>query len=309
MLEAAVIVLRFLQYAGAMVLLGSSLFLLYALPLHGPGAAASLGWPRRILALSAGVLLGGTLLGLLAQTSVLAGSVSEGLKMESLSAVVTTMAMGPSSLVRAGAAAAALGLLVSVPAGRWLYLASAALGAIASASFAWMGHGAATQGPGHLVHLGADVLHLAAAALWVGALVMFFGLLIPVAARRPDRVRALHSALQGFAGVGSGIVAILVATGLVNSWILVGPSHLAGLWTTPYGQLLSLKLVLFGAMLGLAGANRFRLTPGLARGLESAEPARALAALRRSLLLETGLSLAVLAIVAWLGTLAPAASQ
>ena len=59
-------------------------------------------------------------------------------------------------------------------------------------------------------------------------------------------------------------------------------------------------------MLGLAGANRFKLTPALRAAM--GDPDRtvlAIAALRRSLVLEAGAALAVLAAVAWLGRMSP----
>lgn len=309
MLEPAVILLRLVQYAGAMILFGSSLFLVYALSADGQGSGAQLGWSRRLLAWSAAGLLAASVLGLLAQTSILAGSIREGLTPASLSAVITSMSIGPSALARAGAGAIALAALATQRPGRILWWTCAGLGAVACASFAWMGHGAATEGPPGLLHLAADVLHALAAGAWIGALVVFFGLL----RRRSGDVdldRALHKALHRFSGVGSALVATLVATGLVNSWFLVGPTRLPRLWTTPYGQLLSLKLALFVGMLALAATNRFRHTPALGAALGGARSRRpALQALRRSLLWESALSLAVLGLVAWLGTLAPVSAQ
>jgi putative copper resistance protein D len=68
-------------------------------------------------------------------------------------------------------------------------------------------------------------------------------------------------------------------------------------------------LLLFGGMVAVATANRFRLVPALGRTLGHAGlPQGAVAALRRSLALETGLSLGVLLLVAWLGTLEPPAA-
>jgi putative copper resistance protein D len=307
-LEPAVILLRLAQYIGAMILFGSSLFALYALP--GPGAGGAMRWLRPLLAWSAAGLLVAGLVGLLAQTSLLAGSLSEGLKASSLTAVVTTMGLGRAALVRAGLAALALLLLSLRRPDRTPLTLCALLGAVACASFAWMGHGAATEGPGGWVHLVADIVHALAAGVWVGALTGFLLLL----KRRPDDDTALdqlrHKALHGFSGVGSGLVAALVASGLVNSWFLVGPTRLAGLWTTPYGQLLSLKLVLFLGMIGLAATNRFRLTPNLEVALRTTgTPAVALGALRRSLIVESGLAFAVLSLVAWLGMLAPVSAQ
>jgi putative copper resistance protein D len=57
---------------------------------------------------------------------------------------------------------------------------------------------------------------------------------------------------------------------------------------------------------GLAASNRLLLTPALERSLRSGEPsAPAVTALRRSVFAETLAAGAVLALVAWLGTLAP----
>ncbi len=308
MLESAVIVLRLLQYAGAMILFGSSLFAVYALPTQGFGSAPETKLFRPLLIWSGVGLLLASLAGLVAQTSVLAGSLGEGLKLSSLGAVVGTMGLGRAALIRAAAAVVAVAVLAARKADSDALLACAALGGISCASLAWMGHGAATEGPGGAVHLVADILHALAAGIWIGALVAFGGLLL----RRAKSVQldgVLHTALHRFSGVGSGLVAVLVASGLVNSWFLVGPERLSGLWTTPYGQLLSLKLVLFAGMLALAAANRFRLTPALGAALATGTREPALRALRLSLMLETGLAFAVLGLVAWFGMLAPVSAQ
>ena len=65
------------------------------------------------------------------------------------------------------------------------------------------------------------------------------------------------------------------------------------------------ELLLFAAMLVLAGLNRWRLTPALGVAVHNDNPASALAGLRRSLLAEGSAALAILAVVAWLGTLEP----
>jgi len=110
--------------------------------------------------------------------------------------------------------------------------------------------------------------------------------------------------------VGTIVVALLIVTGLVNSWILVGPHGVGQLSGNQYIRLLAIKLALFAAMLGLAAINRFRLTPALRRDLQAGSmPVGALRALRRSIALEFGLATSVLAIVAWLGTLMPPASS
>lgn len=310
MLEPAVIVLRLIQYAGTMVLMGSALFFLYALPKTGAASATALKWPRPLLAAGATAVLVGSLLGVIAQTIVMAGSLQEGLKPSSLSFVMTSTGLGRASLVRVVAAGMALSALLILRPSRGLWRLAALLGVVICASLAWMGHGAASEGPGALLHLMSDIIHALAAAVWIGALAAF---LILLCSRSPGTLgshRALHHALHGFSGVGAALVALLVATGLINSWFLVGPTRLGDLLTTPYGQLLLAKLALFGVMLGLAAANRWRLTPALQHALDADRPPNAeLAELRRSLMLETASALAVLCLVAWLGTLAPVSAQ
>ena len=309
MLEPAVIVLRLAQYLGAMVLMGSSLFFVYALPGRGDGSAAEAPWASRLLACAGTLLAATALLSILGQASILSGSFSEGLKPETLSAVATGMDLGKAAIIRAAAPGLAVLLILVLKPSRTTWIVAATLGAIATASLAWMGHGAATEGVGASLHLVSDILHAWAAAVWIGALVAFL-LLLRTPTPTPAATGALHRALHGFSGVGTAVVAVLLATGAINGWFLVGLDHLNGLWTTAYGRLLSLKLVLFVVMLGLAAANRFQLTPALGRGLGAQDSeGAALDHLRRSVILETALGFGVLVLVAWFGTLAPPAAM
>ena len=148
-----------------------------------------------------------------------------------------------------------------------------------------MGHGAAIM----LVHLASDVLHTLGAGIWIGALVAFLLLLVTDHRHGETERRALH----GFSGVGSALVAVIVATGLVNGWFVVGLAGLPRMLTIPYGQLLTVKLLLFLFMSGLAAANRFHLTPRLEAALNS-PPDTPRAASSGKL----GFSLAVLGLVA-----------
>jgi putative copper resistance protein D len=168
-----------------------------------------------------------------------------------------------------------------------------------------MGHGATTDGGGHWVHLGADILHALAAALWLGALAAFAGLVLP-RAQPSERLAATARALTRFSPLGMALVATLAVTGLVNAWYLVG-TDVATALRDPYGQLLALKLALFAAMLALAALHRQRSVPALAARIEARTLPQgdALASLRRSLLAEALLGFAVLALVAWFGTLPP----
>ena len=76
-------------------------------------------------------------------------------------------------------------------------------------------------------------------------------------------------------------------------------------FTTTYGILLAIKLVFFLAMLALAAANRYRLTPMLEASIASDNHGPAIAALKSSLVLESGCALLILALIACLGMLNP----
>jgi putative copper resistance protein D len=293
MIEPAIVVVRLLQYLGATVLFGSSLFFIY-------GAPAPPRWGRALVAGAAALLAAAALLSVAAQAILFAGSLAAGLTGEAMGAVVSSMDLGKAAVVRALAAASAAVLVLALPPSRASWSAAAALGAIATASLAWMGHGAASEGPLGAIHLTSDIIHALAAAVWIGALACFL-LLLADPSPSAEHQAALHAALRRFSGLGSVVVALLVLTGLINGWILVGPDNLVALWTSPYGRLLAAKVALFGAMLGLAAVNRYRLTPALG----SADPDAAIGALRRSVGLETAAALTILALVAWLGTLAP----
>ncbi len=155
------------------------------------------------------------------------------------------------------------------------------------------------------LHLAADVIHLLAAGGWLGAIAALLLLLRSSMAASPDSLRHAHGALERFSGMGTLIVGLVLATGIVNTWLLVGPANLASLPASLYGRLLLAKVMLFLVMLVLAAANRFRLVPALEAAIAAGDNRRARGAMRRSLLLEIGCAVTILALVAWLGTLEP----
>lgn len=304
MIETVIIAVRLAQYASVAVLLGSAAFYLYAPVSDLPPAFAR--GARTLLAVAAAVLTGASLTAIGAQSVFFAGSIEDGLTRESLVAVATQMSLGKAALVRAAAAAAAFAALLALRPSRATWTLVAALGCVAAVSLAWMGHAGAGEGAAGWVLLLSDIFHLLAAATWLGALAAFVQLLFlkPVTARL---CQTYHLALHRFSTLGSVLVATLLATGAVNSWLIIGPEGLTTIWNGEYGRLLILKLMLFAVMVGFAAMNRFRLTPALARRLDHVSAAEgAVRSLRRSVVLETVAGALVLALVAWLGTLSPA---
>jgi putative copper resistance protein D len=171
-------------------------------------------------------------------------------------------------------------------------------------ALAFAGHAASGEGVDGVVQEAADFLHLVAAAAWVGALLPLAVLLGGAQGRGAPAVAIARAATLRFSTLGIVSVAMVLATGIVNSWERVG--SVAALFGTDYGRLLSLKVALFLVMLAVAAVNRLRLTPRLVQELDAAAQQDALQQLRRNALVEAGLGAIILVIVAVLGMLPPA---
>lgn len=182
------------------------------------------------------------------------------------------------------------------------WTAGVVFSAVAVATLAWSGHAEHGVVPGAGLHLLGDVLHLIAAGVWVGALAWLLVLLSPFA-QAPQR--EIGHALAGFSGVGPGVVAMLIITGIINSLYLVGPRNALSLWQETYGLMLLIKLALFAMMFALAGVNRYRLTPRLAMAADGSNTERALGAFKATIAAETALAILVLAAVAFMGAVPP----
>ncbi len=307
MLEASLALCRFFQYAGATVLFGSPLLLLYGSPLPPTATGDTLKWVKRLLCWAALAVLTATILGFIAQTSHLAGSLVLAFEPGILKAALWDMSFGKSSVVRAGFALLDFITILLLPADKRLWWICTALGAFICISFVWMGHGAATQGNIGFVHLIGDIAHILAAAAWIGALAIFS---LVLTRPSPERIaqKTICTSLASFSGAGTAFVTIIIASGLINSAFLVG-WDIKQIVSTPYGQVLIAKLLLFAAMLVLAARNRLRHTPALATALQGmVPPQQAMADLRRSVVVETCVSTAILALVGWLGMLEPVAA-
>jgi putative copper resistance protein D len=306
-MDWAGIAIRFALYLDLMLACGLAAFALTA-----PAGTARV-MPLRAVLVACGCL--GLVLsagGLLVMTAAMAGTTLAQVDRETLTMIVDETPYGAAWTIRMVALVLAVGSASTIrgaepPPTR--IAASAIAFGLAVATLAWGGHGAMSEGALGLLHLGADILHLLAAALWMGSLL---GLVLLVA-RPAARIDAGHldlswRALHGFSRAGTAAVAIIVVTGVVNGWLIIGPDGMPSLPFTLYGQLLLAKLGAFAAMVGLASLNRFRLTPALGSVASSGAARREIGALRLSLAFEAALGIAVLALVAWLGTLEPVAA-
>jgi len=285
-LEAALVVVRFGHFTAALVLFG---WLLFPLAVnHGTPP------PRRaIVCFATLALLSGVGWFVLTAGSI-AGDLSKALEPATLNAVVFQTDFGPAWLGRLALIAAIIPWAAMAPRHPRSAPLTAASGVVV-ASLAATGHAQIGDGPVWALHAGADALHLLAAGAWLGGIV---GLAAMLQGRSDaNETEAAH----GFAGLGYAAVAVLVASGLVNTLTLLsGPTALV---RTDYGRLLSVKLALFGVMLALAAANRFRLAQRV--GWETG-PTLA-AGLRRNVVVELALGVAVITAVSLLGTLSTTA--
>lgn len=298
--------LRFALYVDLALLFGLPLFCLYAL--HGHERASWIAVRCQVMARAGAI--GGILLSL-GSLAVMARAMSgaagySALQSHVVGMIVTGTDFGVAWSVRLVALVLCLLAALSARARPGTRLAAlVAFAGIALATLAWGGHGAMNDGAGRYLHLGADVAHLLAAGAWAGALAAFVLLSLAQPASGPQAMALLSRTSNGFARIGTIIVATLVLTGAVNYWFIVGPV-LPDLTPMSYGGLLAAKLALFVAMLGLAAANRYLLSPRLAQALRAGDQGVAMRALRRSLVLESGAATLVLALVAVLGMLSPA---
>ncbi|MDE2598430.1 MAG: copper homeostasis membrane protein CopD [Rhodocyclaceae bacterium] len=216
------------------------------------------------------------------------------IEMHMLSMIVSGTDFGLAWIWRMTALLACLGFVWTTKSGRSTFLCIGA--GVAMATLAWAGHAVMDTGMLRYEHLGVDIAHLLAAATWAGALTAFLML-----SRNVSSAALFSRTTNGFAQIGSILVGVLVVTGAINYWLIVGPKLADSL----YGLLLLVKLALFGLMLGLAAINRFRLAPKLEAAVSRGDREEAMLALRRSIVIEASAATLIFAFVAYLGLQSP----
>jgi copper resistance protein D len=145
-----------------------------------------------------------------------------------------------------------------------------------------------------------DMIHLCATGLWIGGLVPLTIFLACVRASF-SLSEMVPYVLPRFSMLSLCCVSVLVVSGISNSWLLVGSIY--ALFATPYGQLLLFKLALFAILVGFGARNRFLVKAKLPKA--AADP-NLLGQLRRNVVCEACLGVAVVVIVACLGVTPPA---
>jgi putative copper export protein len=109
-----------------------------------------------------------------------------------------------------------------------------------------------------------DWLHLLAASLWSGGMVAFTAVIFPTWFRYGEQhVKLIADMARRFSGLAGIALAVVLLTGLYNSWIEV--RTLSALWITSYGNILSIKLLLVLVLIVLGASNRYISVPLLKR--------------------------------------------
>ncbi|GAA4565277.1 copper resistance protein CopC [Micromonospora coerulea] len=282
----AVKVVKYLGYAGLLLLVGPALVLAALWPRRLPRRG-----PARLAGAGLGLLVLATLAELWLQVPYTAGGGLFDVPSAGLGDVLGS-AFGTAHLVRLGLLAAAAFLLRPLfagPIGRTDGIILAILGGAALFTWPLAGHPAASPAPA--VSVVVDAVHLGSMAVWLGGLVMLAGFLLP----RADE-RELGAILPIWSRWAALAVAALLLAGTVQGLIEVATPK--ALVETTYGQLLLAKIGLFALVLGVAAYSR-----ALVRRRTAAErPTR----VRRAIWVELAITAVVLGVSATLVQTTPA---
>jgi copper resistance protein D len=291
-LTAALIVVRFVHFASVMALFGASVFLALLAPTSLRRALA----PRFHVAGVAAALIAAAMavLWLMLEGGEMGGEWGDATDPAVISSVLYETAFGFVWQARLALALAVVGVALwrtSPP------MAGVVLNGAFLASLGLVGHAAMREGASGLFERANQALHLLAGGFWLGALAPLF-LSLAYLDNPALRVDAA-AALRRFSGLGHVAVALVLATGVTNVFLILGKWPLD--FSSPYQASLAMKIACVAAMTLLALYNRYGLVPRL--GAASKE---ALRALRRNTLLELALGGAVLALVSAFATFEPA---
>jgi putative copper resistance protein D len=300
------IVSRLLQFAAVIVVFGCGAFRLYGLGTDTDTTSVHAlstfdDWFWRVATAGAVVVLLSAVSLMLATTANMAGTAAAALDPDTIRKVILGTSFGRVWCWHLFFVLLLIGTCL-VPRVSWRMPAILVLSLLLLVSLGWVGHALEGEGIASLVHQINQMVHLLAAGLWLGGLVPLAWLLGRAQSLSgKDWILVARDVGPRFSQMGYAAVALLAATGLLNTLLLVGSA--GALVGTPYGRLLALKILLFLGMVAVALFNRFRLLPRLQWETQASA---ATAALARSVLCEQELGLAILGVVSVLGTWPPA---
>jgi putative copper resistance protein D len=226
------------------------------------------------------------------EAAMIGGSWQSAVDRSTLSALLWDTAMGKAWLVRL---ALSLLLTAALP-WRSASMVRLALSGCLLASLALTGHANMDEGTRGALHILNDALHVLAGGAWLGSLLALPACLARL--RDPAFCMDAKTALRRFSSAGHVAVALVIATGIANTALVLQrwPTDL----TSTYQILLVAKIACVAAMTGLALVNRYIFAPRMVE-----QPERAIIQIRNGTWAELALGAGVLALVAFLGILDP----
>lgn len=254
-------VVRFLDFALLLLCVGGASALAFVLLDAGVARRPLL----RLLGVAGAVLAVTALAGIVFQGATAGGfGLVQALHWNVLTTVLGTR-FGVAWVVQAaiaGALALVALLLTRAPAG-WGRLGAPSVLALAmplAVTPAASGHSSVTGS----VAMVADITHVVAAAIWTGGLAF---VVVALLLSRDERWPLASRAVPRFSTLAVVAVAVIVPAGLLNGYEEV--RAWSGLWDTPYGQLLLVKVALVLPLLGLGAYNNRFAVPRLRAGIAS----------------------------------------
>ncbi|MDQ0392704.1 copper homeostasis membrane protein CopD [Labrys monachus] len=289
--DAALDICRFLHDASLMLVWGASAYLAVLVPRRlADDVARRLRIPA-IVAVAAA--LATTLAALPIETATIGEGWSAATDLATLHDVLFDTTVGRAWQAQA-AGAALLFAAVFFPL-RIRRKAVALASGLLLAGVALTGHAVMQDGWLRIAHVANDGVHVLSAGAWLGAMVP----LLPILARLDTAARPEAGlALRRFSNAGHVAVALAIASGLVNTCLVLG--RLPTDWSSPYQALLAAKIAAVAAMTGLALVNRYGLVPRMAR-----RGSGSVRLIRFATLAEIVLGLGAVAAVSVLGMLEP----
>jgi putative copper resistance protein D len=290
-LDNLLVVARFVHYAAAIQLFGGALFYLFVIP---GGLRPALREPIRILEIVGAVLaLLSGIAWLMATAAAMGDGPQDGLNPDVIGTVLAQTEFGHVWGPRL--ALCALAVIVAFPTGDWARWVGLVLSTLVLGSLGLVGHATIDSGVLGALNETSQALHLLSSGFWLGALVPVLYLLALF--RRSGLEPLADLALRRFSGTGHLAVAVLLLSGVANTWFILGDkADLAA----PYQQLLLVKIGIAGMMCVLAIVNRYVFMPRIPNGGPGARE------LARGTIAEIVLGASILALVALIGILAPA---
>jgi putative copper resistance protein D len=173
--------------------------------------------------------------------------------------------------------------------------ALAVVSTLSLGSLAFVGHAAAESGAMSLLAEASQIVHLLSSGFWFGSLLSLVLILRRI--RDPALAADTDRALRRFSGLGHAAVALALASGVVNSWLVLRDDPLT--LSSTYQVLLLAKVALVGSMCILALVNRYVFMPSIPRDDPGARR------LRDGTVAELFIGTGVVAIVSVLGLLPP----